>query len=71
VGALACACSAARAEAPPATGSPGCAGLIVAEANHDSGVDGASGNPQASAGPSYFFGAQTAEAVHAVQDACP
>ena len=44
--------------------------MIVADANHSAGEDGASGNPLASAGPGYFFGADTAEAVHFVQDAC-
>jgi hypothetical protein len=70
VGALAFGCSPARADAPPAIAAPGCVGLIVADANHIASVDGASGNPRASVGPGYFFGPDTAEAVHAVQDAC-
>ena len=64
--------SPANSAAPPATGSPGCNGLIVATFNHNSGVLGASGNPNASAGPGYFFGPGTRDAVHGVQEFnCP
>jgi hypothetical protein len=50
---------------------PGCQGRIVAEFNHNSGEAGASGNPNASAGPGYFLGPNTASAVHEVmQDFC-
>lgn len=61
---------AASAAAPPASGSPGCGGLIVAEFNHASA--GASGNPQASAGPGYFLRQGTSDAVQGVKGAfCP
>ena len=41
-------------------------GPLVAEFNHNSGVFGASGNPNSSAGPGYFLGKDTAEAVQFV-----
>ncbi len=51
---------------------PGCQGSIVATFNHNSGVFGASGNPNASAGPGYFLKQGTSEAVRAVQESfCP
>jgi hypothetical protein len=61
--------SAAFADEPLA---PGCMGQAVATLNHESGAFGASGNPNASAGPGYFLGPDTSEAVHAAQEtACP
>ena len=51
----------------PAPGSPNCAGLIVAEVNHDSGPFGPSGNPSASAGPGSFLGAETHSAIEGVR----
>jgi hypothetical protein len=51
---------------------PGCEGRIIATFNHASGPFGASGNPNASAGPGYFFGPGTSEAVHAAKETfCP
>lgn len=51
---------------------PGCQGQIVATFNHDSGPFGASGNPNASAGPGYFLGPDTSAAVQGVmQEFCP
>ena len=70
VAAFALPTSSALGAAPPSAGSPGCTGLIVAEFNHNS--IGASGNPNASAGPGYFLRQGTAAAVHAVQGSfCP
>ena len=65
VGAFAFSSSPALGAAPPAFGSPGCNGLIVATFNHNS--FGASGNPNASAGPGYFLRQGTAAAVHGVR----
>ncbi len=48
--------------------NPGCAGKVVAGINHSSGVSGASGNPQSSAGPGYFLRQGTSEAVHGAMD---
>ena len=51
-GAVAGTAPVALAAAPdPAPGAPGCVGRIVAVTNHASGLAGASGNPNASAGP--------------------
>lgn len=51
---------------------PGCEGRIVATFNHNSGAFGASGNPNASAGPGFFLKQDTSEAVQAVMDRfCP
>jgi hypothetical protein len=62
----------ALGDAPSFVGSPGCKGLIVATFNHGSGVLGASGNPNASAGPGYFLKQGTHDAVHGVQEEfCP
>jgi hypothetical protein len=44
-----------------------CVGQIVAATNHNSGAIGASGNPQASAGPGYFFGPGTQDAISGVR----
>jgi hypothetical protein len=44
-------------------GTPSCNGLIVASFNHESGADGPSGNPTASAGPGSFFGPGTHDAI--------
>ena len=63
-GAVATSAPVALAAAPE---SPGCAGRTVALINHNSGPFGASGNPNASAGPGYFLGTSTAAAVHAAQ----
>jgi hypothetical protein len=41
----------------------------VATFNHNSGLFGPSGNPNASTGPGYFLGQDTSEAVQSVQDA--
>jgi hypothetical protein len=61
--------SPAFADQPP---DPGCPGQIIATINHASGPFGASGNPNASAGPGYFFGPGTSEAVQAAKEAfCP
>jgi hypothetical protein len=54
---------------PSSVGSPGCNGLIVATINHTSGDFGASGNPNASAGPGYFLKEETPDAVQGVQEA--
>jgi hypothetical protein len=47
----------------PVAGSPSCNGLIVATFNHESGVDGRSGNPSSSAGPGSFLGPGTHDAI--------
>ena len=60
VGAAPVVASVASAEAPP---DPGCPGEEVASRNDISGIFGASENPEASAGPGYFLGQATAEAV--------
>ena len=52
--------SSASAAAPNPSESPGCGGLIVAQTNQNSGPFGASGNPNASAGPGYFIKGQGA-----------
>jgi len=39
----------------PIAGEPSCSGLIVASSNQDSGADGPSGNPKASAGPGFSW----------------
>ncbi len=51
--------------------SGGGAGQLVAQENHESGIDGASGNPKSSAGPGFFFEPQggpqaVSNAVHSV-----
>jgi hypothetical protein len=56
--------STAFADAP----SQACPGQIVATINHGSGAFGASGNPQASAGPGFFLGSDTAGAIATVRD---
>jgi hypothetical protein len=72
VAAFAFSASPANSAAPPATENPGCKGLIVATFNHNSGVLGASGNPDASAGPGYFLKQGTSDGVHGVQGTfCP
>jgi len=57
-----------------APGSNGCVGNVVADTNHGSGIEGASGNPHASAGPGYFLAEEgpgaVPEAVHFVQSLC-
>jgi hypothetical protein len=52
-----------------ASSSQSCVGRVVAATNHDSGALGASGNPQASAGPGYFFGPGTPQAIAGVREA--
>jgi hypothetical protein len=47
----------------PTPGTPSCNGLIVAAFNHESGPFGPSGNPNASAGPGFFLGSGTHEAI--------
>lgn len=47
----------------PVAGDPSCNGLIVASFNHNSGAEGPSGNPTASAGPGSFFGPGTHDAI--------
>ena len=47
----------------PVAGDPSCDGLIVASFNHNSGAEGPSGNPTASAGPGSFFGPGTHDAI--------
>jgi len=47
----------------PVAGSPSCNGLIIAAFNHESGADGPSGNPTASAGPGGAFGPDTHDAI--------
>ena len=49
---------------------PACGGQLVATLNHNSGIFGASGNPSSSAGPGYFFGSGTAEAVRGAMSIC-
>jgi hypothetical protein len=72
VAAFALSASPANSAAPPAAGSPGCNGLIVADTNHMSGPYGASGNPNASAGPGYFLKQGTPDAIQRVREAfCP
>jgi hypothetical protein len=44
-----------------------CNGLVVAISNHSSGLPGASGNPDASAGPGYFLGESTPDAISEVR----
>jgi hypothetical protein len=69
-GAVAGTAPAALADTPtPTPGSPGCVGHIVATTNHNSGQFGASGNPNASAGPGYFLGPSTPAAIAAVRAA--
>jgi hypothetical protein len=51
--------------------SDGCNGNIVALMNHVSGLGGASGNPNASAGPGFFLAGanpgSVSDAIHAVR----
>jgi hypothetical protein len=61
--------SSALGDTPSPVGSPGCYGLIVASINGNSGEFGASGNPNASAGPGYFLKEETPDAVQGVQEA--
>ena len=69
-GAAAIAAPSALAGSPG--GNHGCNGQIVAETNHFSGLFGASGNPNASAGPGYFFRSEnTADAIQFVRSFCP
>ena len=60
--------STAASAGPPA--DPGCPGRIVALFNHNSGLGGASGNPESSAGPGYFFHQGTAAAVDFAMSLC-
>jgi hypothetical protein len=54
----------ALADTPnPVPGTPSCQGQIVATYNHNSGVFGPSGNPNASAGPGSFLGPDTHAAI--------
>jgi hypothetical protein len=47
----------------PTPGTPSCNGLIIASFNQASGPFGASGNPYASAGPGFFLGTGTHQAI--------
>lgn len=59
VGALA-----SPAQSPtPTPGTPSCNGLIIAVFNQASGPFGASGNPNSSAGPGFFLGTGTHQAI--------
>ncbi|HVB04987.1 MAG TPA: hypothetical protein VNF07_01900 [Acidimicrobiales bacterium] len=51
--------------APSANAS--CSGTIVAATNHDSGPFGASGNPNASAGPGYFLHSGAHEGITTIR----
>jgi hypothetical protein len=69
LGSVVLALPAAHAATPvPVAGEPGCRGHTVATLNHQSGSFGASGNPNASAGPGYFLGPDTSEAVEFFQE---
>jgi hypothetical protein len=55
----------------PVPGTADCQGHLIAISNHSSGSDGASGNPNASAGPGYFLHSSThAEIAAYVADYC-
>jgi len=60
--------SASAETPPPSPESPGCKGEIVATFNHNSGIFGASENPNSSAGPGYFLKTATPTAVHGVME---
>jgi hypothetical protein len=62
-GALGVSAPAALGAANP--NSNGCNGNIVATFNHNSGSAGASGNPNSSAGPGFFFGGDSPGSVPA------
>jgi hypothetical protein len=69
VGAWASTASASPAQTPPPTsGSPSCNGLVVTFENQDSGLFGASGNPNSSAGPGYFLRSDSPAAIAAVRE---
>jgi hypothetical protein len=51
----------------PDPGAASCKGLVVAINNHSSGPFGASANPNASAGPGYFLGESTPDAIAGVR----
>jgi hypothetical protein len=71
VGLLTAVAMGAGASAALASAPQSCVGQVVAVTNHNSGVIGASGNPQASAGPGYFFGPGTPDAIAGVRsEAC-
>jgi hypothetical protein len=53
---------------PPIAGSPSCNGLVVTFENQDSGLFGASGNPNSSAGPGYFLGSESPAAIAGVRE---
>jgi uncharacterized membrane protein len=52
----------------PDPGAPSCSGLVVAISNESSGGSGASGNATASAGPGYFLGPVSADAIALVRN---
>ena len=55
---------ASPAQSPtPTPGTPSFNGLIIASFNQGSGPFGASGNPNASAGPGFFLGTDTHQAI--------
>jgi hypothetical protein len=67
--ALVAASGAAAANSPvPVPGTASCQGHLIAISNHASGADGASGNPNASAGPGYFLHSSTHEVVQEYVD---
>ena len=47
----------------PVPGTADCQGHLIAISNHASGSGGASGNANASAGPGYFLGSSTHDAI--------
>ena len=71
VGLMAAVAMGAGASTALASSQQSCVGRVVAATNHNSGAFGASGNPQASAGPGYFFGPGTPDAIAGVRnEAC-
>jgi len=71
-GALGVTAPAALGDANP--NSNGCTGNSVANSNHSQSLNGASGNPNSSAGPGYFLGGDSpgsvSDAVHNTQGIC-
>ena len=66
---LVAASGASAANSPvPVPGTASCQGHLIAISNHSSGADGASGNPNASAGPGYFLHSSTHDAVQEYVD---
>jgi hypothetical protein len=63
-GVLAVAPSSAAASTAPQS----CNGHVIALINQISGAGGASGNAEAAAGPGYFFGPETSDAITTVRN---